>query len=137
MLGEAYVLNDDIDKADATVAAALEVSAQIHFVMGVGLSKQAMGRIAGARGARVEAKHHLEEAIALLSAVGARFELARCHLEVASISDPKEAVIHLEEARALFAALNVPKYVARTDVLSEPAGKALRAYLSGWVQRVL
>jgi hypothetical protein len=137
MLGEAYVLNGEIDKADATVAAALETSAQLRFVMGVGLSKQAMGRIAGARGARVEAKRHLDEAIALLSVVGARFELARCHLELASIGDPKEPVIHLKEARALFAALNAPKYVERVDVLGHPSPNPLRSYLPGWVQKVL
>jgi hypothetical protein len=96
-----------------------------------------MGRIAGARGAPVEAKHHLDEAVELLSAVGARFELARCHLELASIGDPKAAVTHLEEAGALFAALNVAKYAERTSVLTEPAGGSLRAYLPGWVQRVL
>jgi hypothetical protein len=32
------------------------------------------------------------------------------------------------------AALNVTEFVERTDVLGEPAGNSLRAYLSGWVQ---
>jgi hypothetical protein len=85
MLGEAYVLNGEIDKAADVAMTALNVSTESQFLIGVGLSRQVMGRIARARGVRTEAKRHLEEAAALFSSVGARFELARTHLELASI----------------------------------------------------
>lgn len=127
MLGEAYLLKGEGDRAADVVATALNMSASGQFLIGVGLAKQLMGRIAGARGARAEAKRHLKDAVAHLSAVGARFELARCHLELASIGDPKEAVNDLKEARALFAALNLATYVERIDVLNGPAGGSLRA----------
>jgi tetratricopeptide (TPR) repeat protein len=137
MLGEAYLLKGEDDRAAEVVAAALKMSAPSQFLIGVGLSKQVMGCIAGARGARAEATRHLEEAVALLSSVGASFELARCHLELARIGDPKEAAIHLKEARTLFAALNAAKYAQQAGALPEPAGGSLRANLPGWVQRVL
>jgi class 3 adenylate cyclase/tetratricopeptide (TPR) repeat protein len=111
MLGEAYLLNGEGDKAADVAATALTMSASSQFLIGVGLSKQVMGRIAGARGARAEATHHLEEAVVLLSSVGSRFELARSHLELASLGDPKDAVNHMKEARALFAALHVAKHM--------------------------
>lgn len=119
MLGEAYLLNGDIERAADVVGAALDVSAQSQFMIGVGLSKQIVGRIARARGAHAEAKRHLNKALQVLDSVGARFELARTRLELAALAHAEgnrvDGTAYLEEARALFAASKAPKYCARAE----------------------
>ena len=54
MLGEAYLPDGSLDKAEDVVRTALQVSADIQFLIGVGLSKHLLGRIAKARGTVAE-----------------------------------------------------------------------------------
>lgn len=141
MLGEAYLLNGESDKADTVAQQALEASTNMQFLIGVGLSKQVLGRIARARGAHVAAEQILEEASAIFSSVGARFELARTHLELAALADVqndhKDATSHLTEARSLFVALHVTKYVERVDQFSEQLGNGLSDDLHSSERRVM
>jgi class 3 adenylate cyclase/tetratricopeptide (TPR) repeat protein len=129
MLGEAYLLNGEIDKAGGVVRKALEVSTDIQFLVGVGLSKQLLGRIAQAQDALAEAERHLHEALQTFATIGARFELGRTHLDLAVLGHAqgnREAVAtHLKEAHDLFTALRVPKYVERAEQLSEEFGVSL------------
>jgi tetratricopeptide (TPR) repeat protein len=141
MLGEAYLLNGEVDKAADVVGKALDVSTKSQFMVGVGLSKQVLGRIARARGALAEASQYLEEATATLGSVGARFELARTRMELAALADAqgdrKAATGHLKEAHSIFIALQAPRYVERAEKLLELFGNSRRGYLPSWVQRVL
>jgi class 3 adenylate cyclase/tetratricopeptide (TPR) repeat protein len=123
MLGEAYVLNGEFDKAADVVQKALDVSTDIQFLFGAGLSRHVLGRIARGQGALAEARRNFEQAIEILGSIGAQFELARTRLELATLArdsgKSEEATIHLSEARSLFTALQVPKYLERADQLSE------------------
>jgi tetratricopeptide (TPR) repeat protein len=140
MLGEAYLLNGEIDKAADVVGKALDVSTKSQFMVGVGLSNQVLGRIALAQGALTEAKRYLDEAVGTLGSVGARFELARTRLEFAALADAqgdrKNTMAHLKEAHSIFTALQAPRYVERAEKLLEFFGNSRRGYLPTWVQRV-
>ena len=76
-----------------------------------------------------EAERHLQEAVRTLSEIGARFELGRTHLDLASIARANgtdDALkSHLRKAHALFTALRVPKYVERTEQLARELGARL------------
>ena len=141
MLGEAYLLNGQSDKAADVVAVALDVSTKSQFIVGVGLSKQVLGRIALAQGALTDASRYLEEATATLGSVGARFEFARARMELAALAaaqgDHKNATAHLKEAHSMFTALQAPRYVERAEKLLQLFGNSRRGYLPSWVQRVL
>lgn len=123
MLGEAYLMNGKIDKASHVVSGACDASTEIRFPIGIGLSKQLQGRIARARGDPVQARRNFDEAVTILTSIGARFELARTHLELAEIaeasSEREVAAAQLRAARAYFVDLQVPKYVERANRLSE------------------
>jgi tetratricopeptide (TPR) repeat protein len=128
MLAEAYVLRGDIEKASVTVGSALTVSEQSQFMIGVGLSRQILGRIDCARGALRDAARNLEEARAVLTTVGARFELARTYVELANLAVaewcPTCAQYHRKEACDLFIALKVPDIeMTKTVVeIAQPLG---------------
>jgi len=126
MLGDAYTALGEIERATHVVREALKVSVDIQFLFGVGLSKQVLGRIATAQSVVTQAKRNFGEASETLSAIGARFELARTHLDLATLAhangDGEIAARQLKLARDLFTALQVPKYVDRTNSLSEQFG---------------
>jgi class 3 adenylate cyclase/tetratricopeptide (TPR) repeat protein len=126
ILGDAYVLNGDFDKARLVARKALDGSNEIRFLLGVGWSKQVLGRIARAEGDTMEARRNFDGAISAFGAIGARFELARTHLDVAALAqtqgDRENLAKHLKEARELFSALQVPKYVERAGRLGEQLG---------------
>jgi tetratricopeptide (TPR) repeat protein len=123
MLGEAYVLSGENEKAADVLGNALEVSVKSQFIIGVGLSKQVLGRIARAQGAPAEAQRNFEQAAEILGSVGAQFELGRTRLELAALAhdngNGEAATAHLSEARSLFTRLHVLKYIERTDRLSD------------------
>jgi tetratricopeptide (TPR) repeat protein len=126
MLGDAYVLNGDLDKAQLVARKALDVSTEIRFLLGVGWSKQVLGRIACAQGDMAKAGRNLGEAIETLGAIGARFEIARTHLDLATLAhsqgDGERLRKHLKKAQELFSVLQIPKYVERTGRLGEQLG---------------
>ena len=123
MLGEAYVLSGENGKAADVVGNALEVSIKSQFIIGVGLSKQVLGRIARAQGAVAEAQLNFDEAAETLGSVGAHFELARTRLELAALAhasgNSDKTTIHLSEARSLFTTSQALKYIELADHLSE------------------
>jgi tetratricopeptide (TPR) repeat protein len=129
MLGEAYLLNDAIDKADSVVREALEVSLDLQFSIGVGLSRHLLGRIAHVRGAPAEAGVQLSEAAQTFATLGARFEQGRAELDLAALArlrgDGDAAAGHLREAHRLFELLQIRKYVERARELSEEFGTPL------------
>ena len=123
MLGEAYLLRGTLGNADAVVREALAASAGTGFVLGIGLAKQVLGRVAWALGDGAAAMRDLNEAIAILGELGARFELGRTHLALAEVAEAQgagdAARSHLQQARASFVASRAPKYVERSDRLRD------------------
>jgi tetratricopeptide (TPR) repeat protein len=129
MLGDAYVLNGDFEAARLAARTALDGSTEIQFRLGIGWSKQVLGRIARAQGDMAEAGRNFGEAIETFGAIGARFELARTHFDLATVAhtqgDGEDLAQHLKEAQELFSALQVPKYFERASRLGEQSGLSL------------
>jgi class 3 adenylate cyclase/tetratricopeptide (TPR) repeat protein len=125
-LGDAYLLNGQTNKAREVVGKALETSADVKFLVGVGLSHQVLGRIACAEGFLAEAQRHLTDALQTLASINCRFEAGRTHLDLAAVAHAqgkREAVAtHLKEAHSLFRASRVPKYVERAEQLATQFG---------------
>lgn len=118
MLGEAYLLNGESDNADIVTRKALDVSSSIQYLVGVGLSKHLLGRIAQAQGNLAEAERNLNEAVQIFITLGARFELGRACLDLAVLAHAQEdrgsVSASLRQAHELFTALGISKYVERT-----------------------
>jgi tetratricopeptide (TPR) repeat protein len=85
-LGEAYLLKGDRDRAQTLARRGLQLARDARFLFGVGYGERALGRIAAARGAWAEAQQQLEAACRTFESIGARFELARTHLDLAAIA---------------------------------------------------
>jgi class 3 adenylate cyclase/tetratricopeptide (TPR) repeat protein len=126
MLGDAYVLNGDFDKARLVVRNALDGSTEIRFLLGVGWSKQVLGRMARAQGDMAEAARTFTEALSTFRAIGAQFELARTHLELAALAqsqgDTEMLKNQLLPACQLFLDLKAPKYIERAKLLGAQTG---------------
>ena len=122
LLAEAYFLNGQMDKGGETARQALGVCAQVGYSWGIGWSHQVLGRVGHALGAFAEAEQHLGDSLQVFGSVKAPFETGRTRLFLASLAlaqDKREAAAtHLSEARSLFAALRVPKYVERVESLA-------------------
>ena len=129
ILGNAYALNVDFDKAHGIACKALEVSTDIHFALGIGWSWQVLGRIARAKNDMAEAARNFSEALSTFSAIGARFELARTHLELAALAQSQGNTEMLRSqlllAYQLFLELKAPKYVERAKLLGAQTGLSL------------
>jgi class 3 adenylate cyclase/tetratricopeptide (TPR) repeat protein len=125
LLGEAYFLDGQLDRARAAARQALGVCSDVGYLLGIGWSNQVLGRVAQAQGALAEAERHLDDALRCFVSVDARFEIGRTHLFAAGLAHRRAqreaAASHLEEARNLFAVLGVPNYAERTGKLSATA----------------
>ncbi|MBI3025454.1 MAG: hypothetical protein HYY66_07255, partial [Candidatus Tectomicrobia bacterium] len=126
LLGEAYLLDGQLDKAREVAGQTLEISTDLKYAWGIGWSHQVLGRVAQGEGALAEAERYLTEALQALDSIQARFEQGRTHLFLASLAHAqgkREAVAaHLKEARSLFMALRIPKYVERSERLAGELG---------------
>jgi len=130
LLGEAHGMCGHLETARDLVSQGLDISQRVTYRPGVGVAQRALGRIAQRRGALVEAERYLQEACATFAAMSARYELGRTHLDLAALGqsrdDVEAAATHLTEAYALFTALHLPQYAARTAQLASVLGVALR-----------
>jgi hypothetical protein len=72
-----------------------------------------------AGGALSEAERHLKDALGTFESVQARYDVGRTHLDLAALAhaqgDRKAAAAHRDEARRVFEALKIPKYVERAS----------------------
>ena len=127
-LGDAYRLAGRLDDAREVARRTLEVCTELTFLIGVGACQQVLGRIAQAEGALPDAARYLRDAVRTLSAIGARFELGRTHLELADLArgqgDGATAGAHATEALALFRPLRVPRYVERAEAVARAVAAA-------------
>lgn len=134
-LGQAYLLDGHLEKARELALQGLTITRESKFWWGVGDAQRVLGRIAMATGAVSEAAMYLQEALQTFGAIPARFEVGRTHLALAELAHAqgnREALgAHLDEARALFRALQVPKYIARTESLAEQWQASLGAAAAG------
>lgn len=128
-LGEAYLLSGQLDKAREVANQALDVSTDVGFSLGVGWSYQVFGRIAQSEGLLLEAGRHLTEAMRTFVQTGARFEIGRTHLFLASVAHAQgareAAAAQLNEAHAVFRALPASKYAERTEQLAREFAASL------------
>lgn len=85
MLAEAYLSSAAIEKAAAVASEAFETSTRIKFAVGIGLSRQILGRVARVRGELSQARKEFEDAVAVFSVVGANFELGRARAALAEL----------------------------------------------------
>jgi tetratricopeptide (TPR) repeat protein len=131
MLAEAYLSLGEVDKSHAVVTAALQASTTADFLIGTGLAQYVLGRIALGRGALADAQRDLEAALSAFACVGAQFEQARTHLELAIVAQKQAhgdaASRNLDAARSLFVALRLFQHAERAEHLHESLGPTLIA----------
>jgi class 3 adenylate cyclase/tetratricopeptide (TPR) repeat protein len=127
--GEACLLKGDLETAHRIAARGLDLSVRAHHRHGVGVAERALGRIARALGAPAEAQRYLAAALSTFASIPARFEVGRTLLSLAALRGDEghqdSARAHVGEAHALFRALGIPHYVARSEVLARTLGVRL------------
>jgi tetratricopeptide (TPR) repeat protein len=130
-LGEAYRLDQQLDKAQQLASQGYELASSIRHSGGAALAQRTLGRLAHTRGNLAEAEALLQEALDTFASIHARFEAGRTHLDLAALAHTQGnqtgATAHLTQAQALFAALQVPRYVERTTHLARAYGITLHA----------
>jgi tetratricopeptide (TPR) repeat protein len=128
-LGEAYRMNQQLDQAHDFAQQGLELARRIAHGWGAALAQRTLGRIAHSRGNLAEAQAYCQEARDTFASIHSRFELARTHLDLATLShaqgDATAAAVHLSTARAWFTRLQVLRYVERVDQLVQAYGLTL------------
>jgi tetratricopeptide (TPR) repeat protein len=125
-LGEAHLAAGRFERARSLAAQALAQAREVGFPIAEGLARRLEGRLAAAAGAYDEAASELHAALQMFTRLGARYEVARTHLDLATVTRAlghvEDAASHLTEARALFATLEVPRWVARADERARELG---------------
>jgi len=128
-LAEAHRLTHELETAFELATQGLQMARVANSVHGAGWAERALGRIAQATGGLAEAGAHLREALRAFASMNARYEVARIHLDLASLAhaqrDEPAASRELAEAHRLFHALRVPRYVERTEALATQLGVRL------------
>jgi class 3 adenylate cyclase/tetratricopeptide (TPR) repeat protein len=128
-LSEAYLQNGQIDKAYRFGYQAFTLAENSQHPRGIALAQHILGRIAHASGNLTEAKSHLHKALVTFCSLPARYDLARTHLDLASLAhtqnDVDTATTHLSTAYAWFQKLRIPKWMERTEQLAQEYGVTL------------
>ena len=128
-LGEAYRMNNQLEQAQDLSMQGLELARRIKYPWGIGLAQGTLGRIAHTSGNLAAAATYLQHALDTFDAMQARYDLARTHLDLASLAHTQEnqdaATMHLSTAYAWFKKLQVPKWVERTEQLAQEYGVTL------------
>jgi class 3 adenylate cyclase/tetratricopeptide (TPR) repeat protein len=118
-LGEAYRMDGRIEPAQ-----------DAEHPWGTALAQRTLGGIAHASGNLPEAESYLQEALNTFSVIQARYELARTHLDLASLAHTQNnqdtATEHLSTAYAWFKKLQVPKWVEKTEQFAREYGVTLK-----------
>ncbi len=128
-LSEAHLMQGDLKQARTLALQGLSLSRESQFEHGIGLAQRALGRIALAGGAHVQAGTHLYAALQRFAETKQRYRVAQLHLDLAALAhvqgNPEVASIHLTEAHDVFETLQVPAYVDRTQQLANALGVSL------------
>jgi tetratricopeptide (TPR) repeat protein len=122
MLAEAYLATGAVDRAHVAAAEGLRLTTETGYPHGMGWARRALGRVAAARGTLEEAASHLQAALELFDAIDAQLDVAETRIDMAAlawrIGDAHQARAHLERAGRLWRALNVPRWIERTERLA-------------------
>jgi len=128
-LSEALLARGQRERALELADEGLALSEELGFALGGGLARRALGRIALAKGALVEAEGHLHGALEVFRSIPATLEEARTLRDLAEVADASgrsdAAATHLAAARRGFSDLKIPSYAAGTAKLTaSPRGAA-------------
>lgn len=122
LLADGYRRIGDLQKAWRLASEALEIAGRARFPFGVGWGQRVLGRIARDRGVPDDARAHLGAALTSFSAMHARFETARTHLELVTLArvqgEPYVVDEHMQHATAILAELGLPTYPARAAAVA-------------------
>jgi tetratricopeptide (TPR) repeat protein len=117
-LGEAYRLQGELDTARYFARQGETLARGEQYSAGIAWAQRTLGRIALAEAALAAAHEHVQEALSTFTAIQARFETARTHLDLADLAQHQGSrdslTVHLTEAYHGFAALRTPVYLERT-----------------------
>lgn len=129
LLSEAYLANNNIERARAIGEQALDIARTGGWTVAVGYAERAVGRLALATGKLEDAEAALERALRTFLDIEARAQVARSHLPLAEAraarGDKDAAASDLRTAWELFMAMRVPRLVERTQRLAEQLGVSL------------
>jgi class 3 adenylate cyclase/tetratricopeptide (TPR) repeat protein len=122
-LSEAYLLDGRREEARDLAARVAEMAERLGFRFGAASARRVLGRCARASDALAEAEDLLIRALRAFDAISAAFEVGRTHLELAELADARgdgrAAMSHVAQARHIFAASDVPRYMERTKRLAK------------------
>jgi tetratricopeptide (TPR) repeat protein len=131
LLGEAHRLYGHLERARDLAHQGLTMAQDAGFQFVIGLARRALGHIAQASGGLMAATTHLTAALQTFTAIQARFEQARTHLDLAALANAqgkqRAAATHLAAAHALCQALQVPRYIERVVQCASAFGVGLPA----------
>jgi tetratricopeptide (TPR) repeat protein len=129
-LADAYLWEGQLETARDLASQSLTITREAQFWSGVGEAQRTLGRIAQTSGKLVEAAGLLQEALDTFAVIHSQFELARTHLDLASLAHTQEdqdtAATHLSTAHTWFKKLQLPKWVERTEQLAHEYGITLK-----------
>jgi tetratricopeptide (TPR) repeat protein len=119
-LSDALLGRGQQQRAQELAGEGLALSEGLGFPLAGALARRALGRIARARGALVEAEGHFHGAHQGFQSIGAAYEGARTLLDLAAIADasgrPDASAIHLAAARKTFSDLSISFGATRSGV---------------------
>jgi tetratricopeptide (TPR) repeat protein len=119
-LSDALLGRGQQQRAQELAGEGLVLSEELGVPLAGALARRALGRIARARGALVEAEAHFHGAHKGFQSIGAAYEGARTLLDLAAIADasgrPDASAIHLAAARKTFSDLSISFDATRSGV---------------------
>jgi DNA-binding NtrC family response regulator len=126
LLAELQVAREEFDQALVSCQKSLEVSAQLSEKIEEGAAYRILGQIYSAKNEKDKSSEYFSKSISILQQVGARYELARSHLEAgrSPIFDYYKRLGFLSNAESLFRNLDSKYHLglvnsAITDLLVE------------------
>ena len=122
MLAEAYLAIGAVDRAHATAEEGLRLTTESGYRHGMGWARRALGRVASARGTPEAAVLHFQTALGLFVSIEAKLEGALTRMDMAKArwqaGDSASAQADLAQAARVWRALNVPRWLERTERLA-------------------
>jgi tetratricopeptide (TPR) repeat protein len=122
MLAEAYLTIGAGDRACAAAVEGLRLTTESGYRHGMGWARRVLGRVDGARGTLEAAACHFQAALELFASIDAQLEVAQTRLVMATVAwqagQPAKARTELEQAAHIWRAMNVPRWLERTEPLT-------------------
>jgi DNA-binding NtrC family response regulator len=118
LLAELQVSQKDFDQALISCQKSLEVSRSLDEKIEVGAAHRILGQIYSAKNEKDKSSEHFNRSIACLQQVGAKYELARTHVEAgrSPVFDYYKRLGFLSNAESLFRDLNSKYHVGLVNL---------------------